>query len=91
MSAGPKTFYVSKAAANATTHDGSSWTTAWPELDQIDWSKVKPGDTVKLGNGSYRKTLTVGANGTAAKPITLLTEADPNSRLDRQSLDWVPV
>ena len=36
-----QTFYVSKSGDNSA---GSSWTTAWNELDQIDWSSISPGE-----------------------------------------------
>ncbi len=65
-------FYVSKAGSNA---DGTSWATAWNELDRIDWNIVQPGDTVLLDGGTtkmvYTTTLTVGASGTEAAPILI--------------------
>jgi hypothetical protein len=50
-SSGPSggTFYVSR---NGNNTDGSSWTNAWSELANIDWSVVQPGDTILIDGGS---------------------------------------
>lgn len=39
------TWFVSK---NGNNSDGRSWSTAWNELDRINWSLVRPGDTVLI-------------------------------------------
>jgi hypothetical protein len=43
------TWYVSRNGNNTA---GTSWTTAWNELNAIKWSSVKPGDTIVLDGGS---------------------------------------
>jgi chitodextrinase len=43
------TYYVSKAGSNA---GGTSWASAWNELDQINWSIIQPGDTIVIDGGS---------------------------------------
>jgi hypothetical protein len=37
---------------NGNNGDGKSWATAWNELNQINWSVVKPGDTILLDGGA---------------------------------------
>jgi hypothetical protein len=93
---------------NGNNTSGTSWTTAWNELNAIKWGSVKPGDTILLDGGSvacaspwnsltaspydfaspkpgqpgsscgmlYNTTMTVGASGTAAAPITIKLAAD---------------
>jgi len=67
------TYYVSKAASSV--GDGTSWADAWNELDKINWSVIKPGDTIYLDGGStsmmYATPLIIGANGTHGSPITI--------------------
>lgn len=43
------TYYVSRTGNNA---DGTSWSTAWNELSQINWSVIQPGDTIMVDGGS---------------------------------------
>ena len=66
------TFYVSK---NGNNKDGTSWTNAWNELNQINWSEIEPGDTIAIDGGNssmtYDTTLTVGASGTSGNPIII--------------------
>lgn len=67
-----KIYYVSKDGDN---HDGLTWDTAWNEFDQIDWDVIVPGDIVLIDGGergmTYKTPMTVGASGTANKPITI--------------------
>lgn len=69
----PDTFYVSKFGNNG---GGTSWETAWNELDQIDWSRLEPGNTVVLDGGTaqmvYNTTLDIeDVHGTPNAPITI--------------------
>ena len=43
------TYYISK---NGNNGNGISWTTAWNELDQINWSIIQPGDIIEIDGGS---------------------------------------
>ncbi len=43
------TFYVSK---NGNNTDGRSWVNAWNELNAINWTNVKAGDTIMLDGGA---------------------------------------
>ena len=75
--AGSHTYYVSKTGDNA---DGLSWTTAWNELNQINWSVIQPGDTLLLDGGTtsmtYTTTLNIIKSGTATAPITVKLATD---------------
>ncbi len=72
-----RTYYVSKKGDNS---DGRSWTTAWNELDQINWPVIQPGDTINLDGGSqqmiYTTTLSIGKSGTKGAPITITKASD---------------
>lgn len=78
------TFYVSKSGNNTV---GTSWQTAWNELDQIDWSQIKPGNTILIDGGEsgviYNTTLNInGISGGDSNPITikLATETGRNGQ-----------
>src|SRR5260221_2985401 len=43
------TYYVSKNGNNA---DGLSWTTAWNDVNKINWSALNPGDTIVIDGGA---------------------------------------
>jgi hypothetical protein len=66
-------WYVAKGAPGSKTSAcasaGTTWSNAWGELDQINWSCVQPGDTVWLAGGTYTHGFAVGASGTANKLI----------------------
>lgn len=47
--AAASTYYVSKNGSNAA---GTSWSTAWNELSNINWGVVNPGDTIYIDGGS---------------------------------------
>jgi hypothetical protein len=74
-------WYVDKSASG--TNSGSSWANAWTSPAGINWSLVKPGDTVYISGGStsatYATTWSVNASGTAASPIRIAVDAaDPS-------------
>ena len=66
--------YVDKNAAGL--NNGTSWTNAWKSFSVINWGSIQPGDIVYISGGTdslqYNEVLTVGANGTAANPITII-------------------
>src|SRR5689334_9184594 len=65
-------YYVSKNGNNA---DGKSWATAWDEFNKINWSGIRPGDTILLDGGSshmvYTTTLAIGKSGKQGLPIAI--------------------
>lgn len=79
-----RTYFVSKKGNNT---GGRSWSTAWNELDAVNWSVIQPGDTILLDGGTgkmvYTTTLTIGKSGTQDAPITIrrATEAGRNGKV----------
>lgn len=79
--------YISAAVSNlnlsawfvdnslATANGGQTWSNAWTSLGAIDWTQVRPGDTINVSGGttsqSYPETFTIGKSGTAGNPITV--------------------
>ena len=64
-------WYVSKNGSNA---NGESWSTAWNELSQINWSAINSGDTVYLDGGTDGMSygaINTGSGGTAENRITI--------------------
>lgn len=72
-------YYVDNMVSASGT--GTSWSGAWKNFSNIDWSVVAPGDTIYVSGGStskaYNQTLNVGKGGTAGKPITITEGVDP--------------
>jgi hypothetical protein len=53
------------------SNNGTDWNNAW-SLSSINWSNVKPGDTIWLAGGTYTSSLVVKASGTASAPISIM-------------------
>lgn len=67
-------YYVSLLGNNS---DGLSESTAWNELDQIDWTAINAGDTITLiGPAIFTTTLEPEASGTAVDPIRIRTNGE---------------
>jgi len=73
-SATATSWYVDSTVSSSGT--GTSWSTAWKTFNDIQWSSIKPGDTIYISGGTYHETLTVGASGSAGKPITITKGTD---------------
>lgn len=71
-------YFVSRQGDNS---QGTSWQTAWNELDQIAWDKIQPGDTIFLDGGDtsmgYRTTLAPTRRGRSDNPITIKLSTEP--------------
>ena len=52
----------------STSGNGTSWSSAWKNTNNIVWSSIQPGDTIWVAGGSYG-SLAVGKSGTAANLI----------------------
>ena len=71
-------FYVDNAVE--VSGDGLSWETAYKYFSDIEWSKVKPGDTIYISGGpsggskTYTETWSVGASGSPGLPITITVD-----------------
>lgn len=64
------TRYVGAGGNDA--NDGLSWANRKLTLNGAEDSPVAAGDTVYVGPGAYRETLTVDVSGTAGNPITYI-------------------
>lgn len=62
-------FYVRKGASGS--NNGTSWTNAWNEMSQINFSSVSCGDTIWLAGGTYTTQLTINKNCTSSAPLTI--------------------
>jgi hypothetical protein len=61
-------WYVRPNSAGSST--GVDWNNAW-SASSIQWSSVRPGDTVWMAGGSYAGPITISANGTASSRILI--------------------
>ncbi len=64
------TYYVGSGGNDASA--GTSWNTRKLTLNGVEDAPVAAGDTVYVGPGVYRETLTVDVSGTAGNPITYI-------------------
>ncbi len=59
--------YVDKNASGS--NNGTSWSNAWQNLSNVQWSTLGAGDTLFISGGTsstiYNETLTIGASGNA--------------------------
>ncbi|HLC78935.1 MAG TPA: Calx-beta domain-containing protein [archaeon] len=82
-------FYVSKSGNNS---NGLSWTSAWNEMNQINWANINPGDIIYLDGGpsgvSYFTTLNPTKGGTINNRITITrsTEAGRSGKVQLSSV-----
>ena len=71
-------WYVDNSVSSS--GNGTSWTNAWKDFNNINWSLIKPGDTLYISGGAasqtYNQTLSVGASGTSGNPITIRVGQD---------------
>ncbi len=62
-----QTYYVDKNASGS--NNGTSWSNAWQNLSNVQWSTLGAGDTLFISGGTsstiYNETLTIGASGNA--------------------------
>ena len=65
--AGAAEHYVRAGATG--NGSGSDWNNAWITFANMDWTTIKPGDTVYIGGGMYGVFAVIGS-GTAGNPIT---------------------
>jgi hypothetical protein len=80
-------WYVHKGATGA--NNGTSWTNAWNEMNQINFSGVACGDTIWLAGGTYTTTLAVNKTCTSSSVLNInrvnLTDAVPVAAAGWQS------
>ena len=61
--------YIDVDASGA--NNGTSWTDAWDEMDQVSWGSVSAGETIYVSGGTYTNNMRAEASGTAGNPITI--------------------
>lgn len=66
--------YVGVGGSNS--NDGLSWATRKLTLNGVEDSPVAAGDTVYVGAGTYRESLTVDVSGGSGSPITYIGDED---------------
>jgi hypothetical protein len=66
---GPQNWYVLKGATGS--NNGTSWTSAWNEMNQVNFSTVACGDTIWLAGGTYTTTLTINKTCTAGNVLLI--------------------
>jgi hypothetical protein len=62
-------WYVAKGASGS--NNGTSWTNAWNELNQINFSSVSCGDTIWLAGGNYSSSLNIQKTCTANSVLNI--------------------
>ncbi len=62
-------WYVRKSATGS--NNGTNWTNAWNELNQINFTSVACGDTVWLGGGTYTTVLTISKMCRSGSPLKI--------------------
>ncbi len=71
-------WYVDNSVASS--GDGQSWTTAWKNISNINWSSVSAGDTVYISGGAssqtYNENLGTPKSGTSGNPVTISVGQD---------------
>jgi hypothetical protein len=74
-------WYVSKGASGS--NNGTSWTNAWNEINQINFSTVACGDTIWLAGGSYTTGATINKSCSSGAQLyirrVLSTDSVPTS------------
>jgi hypothetical protein len=65
--AGATNWYVAVGASGS--NNGTNWTNAWNEMNQISWGSISAGDTIWLAGGSYSTPMSISASGSAGNLI----------------------
>lgn len=76
LSHGATSWYVDDDATGA--NDGSSWTDAWTNVNQIDVSGLSAGDDVQLAGGFYYDMSNLNKNGSSGNHILIQLAQDTN-------------
>jgi hypothetical protein len=71
-------YYVRPAGGDYGLEDGSSYDNAWAGFSNIDWGVIAPGSTLFIV-GIHREQLSIGASGTSADPINIISCTDENN------------
>jgi len=68
--------------------NGSSWSSAWGNLNSIAWSSLSPGDVVCIAGGSYSGSLTTGASGASGSPIVVKRAVASDASCGSTTAGW---
>ncbi|MCB0282486.1 MAG: hypothetical protein KDF60_07890, partial [Calditrichaeota bacterium] len=72
-------FYIDKNASGS--DNGSSWSDAWENFQNINWDSIKPGDTIFVSGGTdsviYTDFMEIGASGVESNLVTITKGIDP--------------
>ena len=66
------TRYVGKGGSDS--NNGLSWATRKLTLNGVEDTPVEAGDTVYVGAGTYRETLTCDVSGSSGSPISYIVD-----------------
>jgi hypothetical protein len=69
LDASAANWYVRKGATGS--NNGTNWTNAWNEMNQINFSTVACGDTIWLAGGTYTTSFGAGKTCTAGNVLTI--------------------
>lgn len=71
-------YYVDKNASG--NNSGTSWANAWQSFSDIDWSSIKPGDTINISGGIdstiYNEQLNIITQGSVNNYVTVQSSID---------------
>lgn len=70
------------------TGNGTSWTNAWGNFSNIDWTKINPGTTICLGGGTYNQILNPQKSGTSNSLITIKRAISSDPQCGTNSSGW---
>jgi len=91
-SCGASSWYVRPAASPAAKYgrsDGKSFQNAWPGFRSINWTRIRPGDSIYIC-GTFHEKLTAGKSGASGAPITIRGDLSGNpGSIDVQAGDAV--
>ncbi len=80
------TKFVNHSAA--TTGNGTSWASAWPDVSSINWSSLAAGDVVCVAGGTYSGSIVTAASGASGKPITIRRATAADATCGSATAGW---
>jgi hypothetical protein len=84
IQASAATFFVRPGGSG----NGSTWASAWGDLNTISWSSLSPGSVVCIAGGSYSGDIITAKSGTAGSPITLKRATASDATCGSSTSGW---